>query len=359
MQLLGVAAEMGAPGTAEMAAPGTGAAAAAQPETAVPAAEPGADGRPAMTVSVVVCAYAEDRWQDIRRAVASLRRQTVCPLEVLLVVDHNRRLAERLRDAEPGVLVVESDHPRGLSGARNAGLAAARGDVVAFLDDDAEAREDWLAVLLPHYEADDVLGVGGVALAVWPQERPGWFPPEYEWVVGCSYEGLPRAVAAVRNLLGANMSFRRRVFESVGGFRYGIGRVGTRPVGCEETEFCIRALKSGPGGRILHEPAAVVRHHVHPTRTRWRYLRDRCYAEGLSKALVARSVGADAALETERGYVTHTLPAGIGRDIRRAVRGRDGAAAARAATAVAGVCLASAGYVRGRLARNPLVESAT
>ncbi len=66
-------------------------------------------------------------------------------------------------------------------------------------------------------------------------------PEEFYWVVSANYRGMPPSGAHVRNLLGGNMSFRREQFDVVGGFRSDIGRgAGKRPLGCEETEFCIR-----------------------------------------------------------------------------------------------------------------------
>ena len=102
-------------------------------------------------VSVIVTTYAERRWDCLVDALASLRRQTLAPREVIVVVDHNPKLLSRVRDEMGGVLAVESRHPPGLAGARNAGLAVARGTVVAFLDDDAEAWPDWLERLLSTY----------------------------------------------------------------------------------------------------------------------------------------------------------------------------------------------------------------
>src|SRR5439155_54307 len=77
-------------------------------------------------------------------------------------------------------------------------------------------------------------------------ERPTWHPPEFGWVVGCSYRGLPVEPAPVRNLIGCNMSMRRELFDAVGGFTHGIGRIGTIPLGCEETEWCIRVRQRFP-----------------------------------------------------------------------------------------------------------------
>jgi GT2 family glycosyltransferase len=305
-----------------------------------------------LSISVVVCAYTDRRWEDIVAAVASVRAQTRPPQRTILVVDHNRPLLERARAAFPDVLVVPSTGRPGLSGARNTGVSHAVGDVVAFLDDDARAEPDWLERLAARYASPAVAGVGGAATPAWPGRRPRWLPPEFDWVVGCSFAGMPEEAAPVRNLIGANMSFRREVFGSVGGFTDGLGRVGSRPLGCEETELGIRLRQWRPGARLVYEPAAVVRHRVTAERTAWRYFCSRCYAEGRSKAMVSRLVGARDALETERRYVRSVLPRAVLRGLDPRRHDRPGGIAAAGAI-LAGLGLAAAGYVRGRLALRP------
>ena len=144
---------------------------------------------------------------------------------------------------------------RGLSGARNTGLESACGEVIVFLDDDAAADEDWLQHLLAPYAQPTVIGVGGLVVPNWSSGPPPWFPAEFGWVVGCSYEGLPVRLESVRNPIGANMSFRRKPLAAANGFETTVGRVGTRPVGCEETEAAIRLCRRHPEAMIMHQPA--------------------------------------------------------------------------------------------------------
>jgi glycosyltransferase involved in cell wall biosynthesis len=303
-----------------------------------------------MTTSVVICAYADERWDELALAVDSVRRQTVAPLEVIVAVDHNPLLLQRARRGLPGVTVVENHEARGLSGARNSAIALARGDVVAFLDDDAAAEPEWLERLSARYSDPRVLGVGGAVDPRWLDGRPAGFPREFQWVVGCSYEGLPTAPTPVRNLIGANMSLRRDVFERVGGFRSGIGRVGLLPVGCEETELCIRASQRAPGAVFIYEPQARVVHSVPAARATWSYFCRRCFAEGLSKAQVSGWTGRGAALASERSYARRTLPAGVRRGVSDAVRG-DASGLVRAAAIVSGLVITSAGYAVGEARR--------
>ncbi|WP_405874526.1 glycosyltransferase family 2 protein [Streptomyces sp. NBC_00005] len=306
-----------------------------------------------LDISVVICVYTEDRWEDILAAVSSVRAQSHPALETLLVVDHNPALLDRLAKEykevdDADVRVLANAGPRGLSAGRNTGIAAARGEVIAFLDDDAVAEREWLRRFAEGYADPRVMAVGGRTMPIWASgRRPAWFPEEFDWVVGCTYKGLPPGLVRVRNVLGGNASFRRTAFDAAGGFATGIGRDGDkRPLGCEETELCIRLTRARPDAILLIDDRAVIHHRVPEAREHFRYFRTRAYAEGLSKALVARSVGADKGLESERRYTTRVLPAGVARGLRDAVLARPGGAG-RAGAIVAGVLTAAGGYVVG------------
>ncbi|WP_106397923.1 glycosyltransferase family 2 protein [Actinocorallia populi] len=340
------------------------------------------------TVSVVICAFTDRRWDDVHAAVESVRRQSLAPHEIILSVDHNPGLHARLRETLPDVRVVENAGPRGLSGGKNTGVAHASGDVVAFLDDDAVAAPQWLASFAAAYCDKRVIGVGGRTLSLWPGSpgsaellavmkegrplrspgadphprpgsaeafdvptgrRPRWFPAEFEWTVGGTYRGM--VPGPVRNVLGGNASFRREAFSVAGGFSGDIGRTHAidRPLGCEETEFCIRLGQRMPETVQLFEPAAVIWHRVPAERARFGYYRDRCYAEGLSKALVARSVGTRDGLSNERAHALRTLPRGVLRGLGESLRG-DAGGLGRACAITAGLGYTAAGYLVGRRA---------
>ena len=303
---------------------------------------------PNPTVAVVICAHSEDRWDDLVAAVASVKQQTYRPAEIVLVIDHNPTLQRRSTDELPGVTVVPKDNEKGLPGARNAGVAAAHSEVVAFVDGDAVADRNWLAALAAPYADPHVLGVGGQVIPVWQTGRPKWFPPEFDWVVGCSYRGMPVKRTQVRNFNGAVMSLRRRPLVESGGFDAGLGRIGPRTPGCEETEICVRLRRRHPGGVYLYEPKALVRRHVPRSRTTWSYYRSRCYAGGLSKAVVRGLAGPEWIMSSEKSYLGSIIPRAIGRNLGMALRGQSSGIAGVMALTV-GVVMNGIGYTAGRI----------
>src|SRR5690606_16191546 len=157
------------------------------------------------------------------------------------------------------------------------------------------AAPDWLAQLSKGYQNEQIYGVGGQIVPAWNETRPEWFPAEFEWVVGCTYKGMPTSAAPIRNLIGCNMSFRREVFQVVGGFR----------------------------AVLLYSPEAQAFHRVPAQRSTWSYFRSRCYSEGLSKAQISQYVGSDDALSSERTYTLQTLPNGVIRGLQDGSLKRD------------------------------------
>jgi O-antigen biosynthesis protein len=297
-----------------------------------------------LDVTVIICAYTEARWHLTQAAVQSVLDQEPGPKQLLLVVDHNERLAARARQEYPDLTVLESEGVPGLSGARNTGLRAAACGIAAFLDDDAAARPGWLASLVQPYDNPQVVATGGGIYPVWPAGTPRWMPPEYYWVVGCSYRGLPDTTSVVRNPIGANMSMRTDDALAVGGFDAVVGRIGSKPRGCEETELAIRLTANRPGSAVLYVPSAVVDHSVSRERVTFSYFVRRNWHEGQSKAAVVRLAGANAGLARERRQVLVVLPAAIFHDLRKFCSG-DGSAMLRIAATVTGFIAAAGGYM--------------
>lgn len=301
-----------------------------------------------MRKSVVICAYTEDRWDDIAMAIASCRAQSVPVDQLLLVIDYNPSLAARARAAFVDLEVLENQYERGLSGARNTGWRAASGEVVAFLDDDAVADQSWLEELVAPFRDSRVAGVGGWVVPSWPAEPPRWFPETFLWVLGCSYAGLPADGHEIRNPIGASMAFRSSVFDVAGGFSTELGRVGANASGCEETELCIRYARNVSNDRFVLSRTAIVHHRVPASRLTWQYMVRRCWSEGVSKAAVSTLAGAADGLSSERSYIARAIPLEIAasisalpRDPRTEVR--------RLGRVVVGLFATSIGFARGMI----------
>ncbi|HET9518227.1 MAG TPA: glycosyltransferase family 2 protein, partial [Actinoplanes sp.] len=299
-----------------------------------------------LTISVVICAYTLDRWSVLCEACESVRAQLREHDELILIIDHNDELLARAREALTGILVVPNADTRGLSGARNTGVEVGKGRIVAFLDDDATARPGWLESVRAGFTTASTAVVGTRVEPRWEGDRkPRWFPAEFGWVVGCSYRGQPTTRSAVRNPIGASMAIRRTAFAVAGTFSQVVGRVGALPVGCEETEFCIRLAHRQPEAQVVFHPETAVDHLVPRQRQTVRYFLSRCFHEGRSKRAVARLSGAGAALSSERAYVRVTLPAAVLRGISPTTLRREPAAFLQAIAVVAGLTATVAGYV--------------
>ncbi len=307
-----------------------------------------------LDISVIICTYTEKRWDNLVAAVESVQQQSTPPLEIIVVVDNNSYLLERVRTRISGIIAIENSQQRGSSGSRNSGIAIARGALLAFLDDDAIAFPDWLARISQGCDDPQVLGASGMVEPLWAARKPAWFPEEFYWVLGCSYRGLS---GHGREAKGATYEgcacFRREVFEVVGGFRNDMGRVDRLPpTGGEGAELCIRARLRWPQKVFLFEQGARIRHLVPSVRTSWRYFCARCFAEGNSKALLARyarNAGARDNFSTERAYVYQTLPRGVMRGIGEVFYHFDWSGLLRAGAIIAGLSLTTAGFLYGSI----------
>lgn len=269
-------------------------------------------------VSVVLSAYSRDRLDQVLDCISSLRAQSLLPKEIILVLDPDQGLVDFYRFRLPDYVKVVVSEGFGLSKARSAGVKKAEGEVIAFIDDDAIAEKDWLKNLVKNYDASCVVGVGGFVEPIWESNRPVWLPEELNWIVGCSYKGLPECKATVRNPIGCNMSFRKSVFEKVGYFRFDIGRFGKKLLAGEEAEISTRILEKIPNSKIIYDPSAVVHHRVDKGRVSLRYVWKRSFYEGFSKALIIRQKGnSPTTLSTEYHYFKGLIKVAIPSRLKR------------------------------------------
>jgi glucosyl-dolichyl phosphate glucuronosyltransferase len=303
--------------------------------------------RASPTISVVICTHEERRWEEVVEAVASIGRQTYPALETVVVVDHNRPLFDRLSESLEQVTLLENGGPPGAASSKNTGALIAAGDVVAFLDDDAVAADDWLEEIANAHRGDPtILGIGGWTEPDWARRQPAWFPVEFGWVVGASYRGLPVGGGPVRNVTGGNMSVDRRAFVEAGGFDTGLGKVGIRSEP-EDTELCIRIGAMHPGRRWFYWPAARITHKVPLERESFRYFLTRCRYEGLGKAALTAIAGSRRGLSSERTYALRVLSSGVAIRVCKGLRSFDRSPFVQAVVLVVGLAVTTAGFAEG------------
>ena len=178
----------------------------------------------------------------------------------------------------------------GLSHARNRGIAEAKGEFIAFIDDDAWPEPDWLKELEQAFTDPSVACAGGRVIPAW-KTLSGWPDWLHERLIGfftvvdypdyrkLSYPDYPA---------GTNMAFRKSILAEVGGFNAELGRSGASLQSGEETDLCLRIEQAG--NSIVHTPDAVVHHHVHEGRLTREWVRERCHCQGVSSAIIEKKL---------------------------------------------------------------------
>jgi cellulose synthase/poly-beta-1,6-N-acetylglucosamine synthase-like glycosyltransferase len=302
-----------------------------------------------LRVSVIVCAYTMDRWELMNEALQSVVRQDMPPFEVFLCIDHNVDLYQRCvaelsgLDANvPWTLqVVNNRFDTHLGGARTTAAELATGDVLAFLDDDAAATPEWLLHLTGHYADPGVVAVGGAPVARYEEERPRWIPFECNWIFGCAYRGLPERVGPIDHMIGANMSVRREVLMSWGGFQSD---------NHDDMDLSHRAIHAHGADAVIYDPSAIVHHFVPKGRLTWTYFWRRCFFVNRGKVDAFRGLGEASNLKAEIRFGIRSLTKGVVSE-GRALVGGDMYAPVRYVALVAALALGAAGAVVGRISR--------
>jgi len=226
-----------------------------------------------MKISVVI--VTRNRNRDCTETVESLLKQTMLPEEII-VVDSGS--SAPFAYEHPKVRVIRINAEIGLSMSRNVGIRASKGDIVAFIDDDAIAYEDWIEGIFNSIKNADI--VGGPVSPLYLSAPPQWMndttvKPFLGLATGCLQN----------HVIGCNMAMRREVFEKVGYFSRALGRNHGKLLSGEETEFFLRAQRCG----IKIESAKIMKvsHKVLPYRLTFQYLLNRFMWQGVTDYIVS------------------------------------------------------------------------
>jgi glucosyl-dolichyl phosphate glucuronosyltransferase len=238
-------------------------------------------------ISVIICTH--NRARTLRPAIESIAEQTL-PLSVgweILIVDNNssdetRKVVEDLQQLYPDRIRYLFEAQQGISHARNSGIRNARGEVLAFIDDDETAAVDWLQNLTSELFNREWSGAGGRILPRWNCARPNWVSDESHFTLSplALFDRGTEAGDLAESPFGANMAFRKEVFDLCGGFRTDLGRIGKSMLSGEDSEFGRRVIAAGR--RLRYEPTAVTYHPVEEFRVRQKYFLEWWFNKGRS-----------------------------------------------------------------------------
>ena len=243
-----------------------------------------------MKVSVVIATYTPNMFEHFKECVESVQNQSYEDVEIVCIVDGNNEYFEKIKAEFPEIVVHLNEKNYGLLISRNRGVQLSNGHVVAFIDDDAVADENWIEELVKMYKAG-AIAAGGKLLPLWLTKKPRWLPEEFYWMIGATHLGFPETVMEVRNTFGSNLSFRRDVFLELGGFNTKMGGIkGSKMLQGGETELCERMRKTYGKG-VMYNPKAVVYHKIFPNRVKFSFLVKRAFWQGYSKALMENILG--------------------------------------------------------------------
>ena len=239
-----------------------------------------------MKISAIVCTL--NRVELALRCVAGLRNQTLPEADFeILVVDNGSSdgTKERLRSefgSLPGLRILDEPRP-GLARARNTGWRAARGGILAFLDDDAVPDPNWLESIVRVFEtATPRPGiVGGRVLPRWETPLPRWVPSSVVvFLTILDWGSEARVVPEGQFVLGCNLAVSQEALAAAGGFNETLGRRGNKLLSWEDVELQEAVRAAGYSSR--YEPAATVHHLIPAERLTRRWMRKRVYWEGVS-----------------------------------------------------------------------------
>ena len=303
-----------------------------------------------MSATVVISTYSTQNINLVLDCVNSLNHQTKKPHEIILALDSDKELIKFYEEKMPQNVKIVDSGGRGLSTARNAGIKEARSEIIAFIDDDAIADKKWLEHHIMHYNDQEIIGVGGTIKAIWPTVRPIWFPEELDWIVGCSYKGLPIKETSIRNPIGCNMSFRKEAIEKVGYFKEGIGRYGKKLLGSEETELSIRIINKLRNSKIIFDPKSIVYHKISNNRVNLKYFMRRSFYEGISKGIMTKkTINKSNSLTTENHYLKYLIFKSIPNRLSQIYRYKN---ISEFFSLILSISLVSIGFIFGKLNKN-------
>ena len=236
-----------------------------------------------MIISVVISSYRGNE-HLAKDCIRSLNTQSEPPSEIIVVLDTREEkdlFTRYLENSSQIPLTIVYSGKKGLAAARNKGIETSRGEIIAFIDDDALADNQWLGEIRKTFESSQTAGVVGGPVS--PIFEGHGIDEKFYWIIGCTSTSPPSD-----RPIGCNMAFRRDIFQKIGSFDENLGRIQKKLAIGEETELFLRINQRLPGYSILLNHHAKVFHKTPPHRLTIRYFIKRAYEEGFSKARIRK-----------------------------------------------------------------------
>jgi len=278
-------------------------------------------------IAAVICSY--NRYPLLEKAIRSAAAQDMKPGDYEIIVvdnspDHDQAAAFGAGFADIANLTYLVEKTPGLSNARNVGAAATRAGIVAYLDDDAVAEPGWLAGFVAAYAAHGPAAVaaGGRITPLWDVPRPDWLSDaKLGYLSVVDWGGSARIAGADEWLAGANISFRRKALQDIGGFNVSLGRNGPESSLLSNEESDVFKRLAAIGGQVLYVPEASVAHLVDRRRLEPDWFRRRSAWQAVSDYIENSEVSgrAETGFDNMLGYLLRQPPrdraiAGLRRD---------------------------------------------
>jgi len=259
-------------------------------------------------ISIIVCTYKRyDLLKNCLEHLARLSEVENTKYEILIVENTpaiDRQDLSWIEKYKHARVIVEN--VEGLSSARNAGIKASKGQVITFLDDDAEVRPEWLKQIAFAFDNHPTaLLLGGKVVAKYAEApKPLWLSLQCEQLLSCiDWGSVTRMMLDSQWVAGANLSYRRIVFDTYGLFKTSLGRKGESSLlSNEEIELNQRIPKISR----YYCGQAVVDHLIPISRLDHQWFRRRIFWQAISDVL-AGLVSADTAKYHFKQYVQNTL----------------------------------------------------
>lgn len=248
-------------------------------------------------LSIIITSYTLERLEDIYELIDSINNQSYSNIETIIVIERSRELFEKVKkyhshNPRISLNTIFNRDQHGLSASRNLGIKEAKGEVIAFVDDDVVLFPNWAEEMVKAYENDNIIGITGPAMPLWEDPSMSWFPEEFSWIMSCTSWNDNNEIREVRNAWGMNMSFRREVFDSGDLFFPDFGLRNSQRLSwidppSEDVDLSLR-VKRRTGKRIIYVPSVKVKHRVSRQRLTWKFIVQRSVSVGYQRRMLKR-----------------------------------------------------------------------